>query len=312
MTLRCSVVIPVRDMARYLGEALESVLAQDEPANEIVVVDDGSTDGSADVARRHAPRVKLIAEGRLGGAFAARNRGLRETTGDAIVFLDADDRLLPRALARYRRALERDARVAVAYGEVLMIDEEGRAVGGGKAPLLARRRPSGSVLPFVIRGNPIATPGAACIRRKNLDICGGFMNVPMGEDWELYARLAVTGRFSYLRTPPVAAYRRHPESITAIRAKGIEAMLPVIEAIFGNRALQACFPAWFLASRRRLATAGAHAFLARIDLRNGRWRDARRNLVACMCKDPLRPREWILLLAAVTQWLPRTLRQRIK
>ncbi|HEX5135939.1 MAG TPA: glycosyltransferase [Planctomycetota bacterium] len=310
MTLRCSVVIPVRDMARYLAEAIESVLAQDEPACEIVVVDDGSTDGSADVARRYAPRVRLIDEGRLGGAFAARNRGLREVTGDAVVFLDADDRLLPRALARYRRALARDARIAVAYGEALIIDAQGNQVGTGKPPLVPQRRPSGDALPFLLRGNPIATPGAACIRRESLG--AAFRDLPMGEDWELYARLAGTGRFSYLRGPPVVAYRRHPESITAVRAKGVAALLPAIDAIFGNPALRARFPAWFLTSRRRLAVAGAHAFLARFDLRNRRWDPARRNLIACLRRDPWRPREWILLLAAVTRRMPEALHRRIK
>jgi len=313
MPLRCSVVVPVRNMARYLAEALGSVLSQDEPAFEIVVVDDGSTDGTLEVARRHASeRLRVIGEGRLGSAAAARNRGLREVTGDALVFLDADDRLLPFALRRFARALERDPGLAVAYGEVLTIDSEGRPVGTGKPPIFPKRRPSGDVLATLLRGTPIATPGAACIRRKNLDTSGGFSDLPMGEDWELYCRLALTGRFSYLRGAPVLEYRRHAGSVTSLRAERFDSLLPAIERIFGNPAFLNRFPAWFVKSQRRICTAGAYGFAGRNALRNGHWDAARRNLLECLRRDPWRPREMILFLAALARHLPGPLRRRIK
>ncbi len=313
MTLRCSVVIPVRNMARYVAEAIGSVLAQDEPALEVLVVDDGSTDETPGILRRYASEnVRVIREERLGSAAAARNRGLRDVRGDAVVFLDADDRLLPSALRRFLRALEHDPRLAVAYGEVLVIDPEGRPIGTGKAPIFRKRRPSGDVLERLLVATPIVTPGAACIRRGNLCTAGGFSDLPMGEDWELYCRLAATGSFLYLRGSPVLEYRRHAASITSMRAESFESLSPAIDAIFGNPALQARFPAWLLASRRRLAVAGAYGFAGRTALRNAHWDPARRNLLECLRRDPFRPRELVLLLAALVQRLPGPLRRRIK
>ncbi|MCK6460867.1 MAG: glycosyltransferase [Planctomycetes bacterium] len=313
MTLRCSVVIPARDMASYIAEAIESVLAQEEPALEIVVVDDGSADATPDIAGRYGPdRVRVIREGRLGSVGAERNRGLREARGDAVVFLDADDRLAPSALRRFLRALERDPGLAVAYGEVLVVDAEGRAIGTGKAPLFRKRRPSGEILERLLVGTPVVTPGAACIRRKNLDTAGGFSTFPMGEDWELWCRLALTGRFSYLRGPPVLEYRRHPGSMTSTRAERFESLLPAIDAIYGNPALRARFPAWLLAARRRSAVAAAYGFVGRTALRNGSWDMARGNLLECLRRDPWRARELVLLVASLVKWLPGPLRRRIK
>jgi glycosyltransferase involved in cell wall biosynthesis len=93
-----SVVIPVRDGARYLGPAIESVLAQDGVDVDVVVVDDGSTDASAAVARAYAPEVRLLDSDGAGPA-AARNAGVRAARGTHVAFLDADDLMAARSLA---------------------------------------------------------------------------------------------------------------------------------------------------------------------------------------------------------------------
>src|SRR5215212_9690625 len=90
-----SVVIPCYNQAHFLSEAIESVLAQTHPNFEIIVVDDGSTDNTSEVAARY-PGVRHIRQDNQGLA-AARNTGLRESKGTCLVFLDADDRLLPNA-----------------------------------------------------------------------------------------------------------------------------------------------------------------------------------------------------------------------
>lgn len=310
---RCSVVIPVHDMARYLPEAVESVLSQEGCDGDLVIVDDGSTDGSADVARRYASdRVRVIDEGRVGGPAAARNRGLVDCRGALVVFLDADDRLLRGSLSRLTLPLERDPRLAVAYGEILSIDAHGQPSGTGKPPVFRRRRPSGDVLVALLRGTPIATPGAACIRRSHLDRAGGFRDFPVGEDWELYCRLALVGRFLYVRGPPVLEYRSHPGSLTATRAEFFENLQPAIEAIYGNADIRARLPKSFLAERRKRCIAGAHAYAGRIALKHRRWATARRHLFECLRRDPVRPREAVFLLAALAGWLPGPLRRRIK
>jgi glycosyltransferase involved in cell wall biosynthesis len=88
--MRISCIIPVFNGERYVAEALDSVLAQELAPSEIIVVDDGSTDGTADVLRTYAGSMRVVRQPNL-GVSAARNAGLRAATGDVIAFLDSDD-----------------------------------------------------------------------------------------------------------------------------------------------------------------------------------------------------------------------------
>lgn len=92
-----SVVIPSYGQAQYLEQCIQSVLSQTHPADEVIVVDDGSTDGSLEIARKYEPRVKVVAQVNKGLA-SARNAGIMNATGDYIFFLDADDLMLPNCL----------------------------------------------------------------------------------------------------------------------------------------------------------------------------------------------------------------------
>jgi len=105
-------VVPVRDGARYLGEALDSVLAQDPPPHEIVVVDDGSVDDSATIAAGFGGPVRVMS-GPPRGRAAARNRGVAAADGEVLGFLDADDVWAPGALATLLEPIERDPTVGV-------------------------------------------------------------------------------------------------------------------------------------------------------------------------------------------------------
>src|SRR5262245_30132400 len=89
-----SVVIPAYNCARFIGEALDSVFAQDYPELEVVVVDDGSTDDTCAVVEGYGDRVKLIRQ-RNAGAAVARNEGMRRASGEYVAFLDSDDLWLP-------------------------------------------------------------------------------------------------------------------------------------------------------------------------------------------------------------------------
>lgn len=106
--MRVSIVIPCHNGETFLGEAIESALAQTHPETEVIVVDDGSTDGSAQVAARYEARIRLIRTPR-GGGSRARNEGLRIAAGEAVVFLDADDLLGIDTVAHQVRALERSS-----------------------------------------------------------------------------------------------------------------------------------------------------------------------------------------------------------
>src|SRR5882757_6392481 len=109
-----SVVIPCFDQAHYLGEAIESALGQTLPPAELIVVDDGSDDNSFEVAGRYPEAVRRRQSHR--GVAAARNAGIAASSGDLLVFLDADDRLLPRALEFGAEALGRRPLAAFVAG----------------------------------------------------------------------------------------------------------------------------------------------------------------------------------------------------
>src|SRR5262249_20780715 len=95
--LKISIVITVYNYERYVGQAIDSALAQSHPADEIVVVDDGSTDNSAEVIARYGDRIRAVHQKNQGN-IAAFETGYREAKGDVLLFLDADDVLLPDAV----------------------------------------------------------------------------------------------------------------------------------------------------------------------------------------------------------------------
>jgi len=112
-----SVIIPVYNCKRYLGEAIESALAQTYRPIEVIVLDDGSTDGSADVAKRFAPLVRYDFQPNS-GAGAARNRGVGLAQGSFLAFLDADDLWAEDKLTRQMAAFDDDPELAMVFGYV--------------------------------------------------------------------------------------------------------------------------------------------------------------------------------------------------
>ena len=113
-----AVVIPVYNGAAFLAEAIDSALAQGDQLLDVLVVDDGSTDESAAVAARYAPRVRLMQQQNRGAA-AARNAGVAATAGDLIAFLDADDTWYPGKLAKQLAAFDADASLDMVFGHAL-------------------------------------------------------------------------------------------------------------------------------------------------------------------------------------------------
>lgn len=112
-----SVIIPVYNGERYLAEAIDSVLAQSRLPTEIIVVDDGSTDHSVQVAQRYQPLVQCVQQTNCGPG-AARNRGIRLAQGEFLAFLDADDRWLPSKLASQMAQLDAQPALDMVFGQV--------------------------------------------------------------------------------------------------------------------------------------------------------------------------------------------------
>lgn len=206
---RVTVVVPCFDGARFLAESIESVLAQTRPADEVIFVDDGSTDDSAAVAAGF-PGVRVL-RGPNEGVSAARNRGVAESRGELLVFHDADDRLLPHALEIGVREIEAHPECGFVYGTSRTIDAAGDAIA--EAPSGA---PADAGYLRMLAGDTLVPPSSAVFRREAFEAVGGFRTGrPLAEDYDFYLR--VTRRFAvHAHGVAVAEYRRHGANASAV------------------------------------------------------------------------------------------------
>lgn len=227
-----SVVIPCYQQGHFLSEAIESVLAQTLPAHEIIVVDDGSKDNTAAVAARY-PSVRYIHQDNSGPA-TARNKGLSESTGSYLVFLDADDRLLRDALEIGVSSLSAHPECAFVFGRCQYINHDGSPVSVFQPPY----HESDDYL-AMLRICPIWHPAAVMCRRSVFDITNGFdTSLVLCSDYEFYLR--VTRRWPvHCHNKTISEYRQHRANRTSNNALTLNAttrilrsQLPLIE---GNK-----------------------------------------------------------------------------
>jgi glycosyltransferase involved in cell wall biosynthesis len=173
-----SVIVTVYNAAPYLGEAIESVLAQTYRPIELIVLDDGSTDGSGDIAQRYGSAVRLTRRERQ-GLGAARNGAIALAEGPYLAFLDADDRFVPDKLERQMEVLDGDAATDMVFGHVTEfvspdIDEAAAA----------RLRET-------VHDVPWRMPNLMLIRRPSFDRVGPYsttLRVGVGVEWYARAR----------------------------------------------------------------------------------------------------------------------------
>ena len=228
--MRVYIVIPACNAETTIGDTIRSLLAQHDADWRVIVVDDGSVDATADVTVGFADsRIRVLRQDHA-GVSVARNRGFAQADADAVMFLDADDRLAPDALARLVRALHH-APHAVASTGAASFD----AVPGSKPrrPLPAQ---SGECLGRLLWRNRFANGGHILARCAPLRAAGPFNpGLTFGEDWDMWVRLALQGPFIaaqgrdpvlYVRERPDGAYWRHVADADALR--------PCLDAIFGN------------------------------------------------------------------------------
>jgi glycosyltransferase involved in cell wall biosynthesis len=202
-----SVVIPCYDQAHFLGEAIESVLAQTYPHFEVVVVDDGSNDNTAAVVNRY-PGIRYIRQQNQGLA-AARNTGLRHSIGDRLVFLDADDRLMSHALEVGRSSLKDHSECAFVYGHSRFMTFDGLQFHQQHRPQV-----QGDYYLALLRGCPIFAPGSVMYRREVFESVTGFEpSLSPAADYDLYYRIARQFPI-YCHGEVVAEYRKHGTSMT--------------------------------------------------------------------------------------------------
>jgi glycosyltransferase involved in cell wall biosynthesis len=218
-----SVVIPCFNQGHFLTEALESVFSQTRLPDEVVVVDDGSTDETPTVARKF-PTVRCIRQSNRGLA-SARNTGLRHTRCDYLVFLDADDRLWRTAIEIGVRELNEHRRCAMVWGHCVRIDAHGR-----RLPTIPPPPMVGDAYEALLRNNFIWTPAVAMFRRS---ICAPLMRfnpaVDASADYELYLRIARAFPI-WGHSATVADYRLHSASMSRNAALMLTSTMEVLRA----------------------------------------------------------------------------------
>ena len=210
MPIKFSVVTISFNQRQYLEEALRSVLEQDYPDIEYIVVDPGSTDGSRELIESYRGQMAQVIFEPDRGAAEGLNRGFEHATGDVFAFLNSDDVLLPGALRSVARILEQNPDCGIVMGNGYTIDAQGKPI--------RRIRAAGFTLHRYFYGGATWLQQATFFRRSAFAAAGGF-NVNNRSCWdgELVVDMIRQGaRVKYLNQD-LALFRIHPKSITGSR-----------------------------------------------------------------------------------------------
>jgi glycosyltransferase involved in cell wall biosynthesis len=221
-----SVILPVFNGERFIGRAVEQVLAQSYRPLELIVVDDGSTDRTADVLRDVGNEVRVLKQVNQ-GAYAARNLGLANARGELIAFLDADDAWLPDSLDRRVALFEGRAQLGIAFGDATIVDAAGvqSQVTPTRFSIVPPAR--GRVFPQLIQENFIPT-SSALVRRRCFEELGPFRPVRLAADYHKWLQISLQYEVDYV-PEAVSIYTVHDGNISADRANQIKSLAQLME-----------------------------------------------------------------------------------
>lgn len=268
---RISIVIPCHNYGRFLAAALESVVVQNDPDWEAIIVDDGSTDATASVAEewrsRYPRNIRCLGQCNAGPG-AARNRGAREATGDWLLFLDADDVLLPGALARYRETADRhpDASLIVAGAQTLrdgaVTDTRRAAAANADRIRNFAAFVRGDLCPF--------NGGAVLLHRSVMERLSYPEDIRTSEDFVFFAQAFSLFDCASAREPAVAMHR-HADSLRYNRGALDSAREVMIDKLFDSRVL----PETAMSYRNEVESTWC-LIVSRASYQHRRYRDATR------------------------------------
>ena len=287
---RVSVIIPAYNAAALLRHTLESVLGQSWRDLEVVLVDDGSTDETAQVAESFGGPVRVLRQ-RNQGPSVARNHGVEAARGSFIAFLDADDLWLPDKLGLQMELFQERPELGLVYTNYQYTD------GSKLLPLHrgAQKVPfEGWVFRPLLRDNFLAT-STVVVRRECLQQVGGFdPALEISEDYDLWLRVAREYPVGYVPAP-LARYRFHDRNVFG----DLEQRLESRRRIFRKLARET--PPELLPDPEEIheLTAGFQFRIARLYLRGGQPRRARELFRAMQGTAVPRAREWLL-----STWVP--------
>jgi glycosyltransferase involved in cell wall biosynthesis len=215
-----SVVIPCYNAEPFIAETIESVLHQTYADFELVLVDDGSTDRTAEILGSYSdPRVRVIRQANA-GISAARNRGVAESRGSHVAFLDNDDLWLPEKLERQVAVLDRDPEIGLVYSDAFVMSEDGR-LRNTFSDWMAL--PSGQVFEALLARNAIPT-STVMMRRTVFEAVGPFAPYKISQDYDLWLKCAARYRVACI-AEPLIKYRHR------VAGASRRVMVPLGEAL---------------------------------------------------------------------------------
>lgn len=261
-----SVVIPAYNRGNLLREALQSVFAQEHTDYEVIVVDDGSTEDIAAIAREFGDRVRCLRQENRGPG-AARNLGIADATGEYVAFLDSDDLWFPWTLSVYQAAIDETPSASFVAGA---------ATAGALDDACVDQAPAHKVKVFAdylataSAGIWIGTCGAAIKRNLLIEINGFEPDRMNAEDSDLWMRLGTAPGFTYVLEPPVFIYRSQPSSEISHHGQSFRGISRLIE-----RETSGKYPGGASRARERRQILGRHVRpVALASLKHGHWRQA--------------------------------------
>jgi glycosyltransferase involved in cell wall biosynthesis len=286
--LTVSVIIPTFNRAALVTQAIDSALSQTRVPDEIVVVDDGSTDETQEVLSQYGDAIRVIRQENRGRS-AARNEGIQNSRGDLIVFLDSDDLFTPTSIEQRVQIFERSSDVSVVYGDMHVIDAGGKHLGLHRQ-YMPGPRPSGFVLSELALRSFVLM--SVMIRRSALGDHRFDTTLDQCEDYDLWRRVAASCQFKYSEEP-VAFYRIHDANTIVTQPRKIkECELLVQQRIYA-------MPEFNRLARRQKARAYCHHGAKNAALGNGAA--SRRYFAHSVGTFPFSPTAWALLLLSYCQ-----------
>jgi glycosyltransferase involved in cell wall biosynthesis len=287
-----SIITPTYNHACYIGRCIDSLLAQTYSNWEMVIIDDGSTDNTAEVVKSYRdPRITYLYQKNRGVKELAGtiNTGLSKTKGEFVTMLGSDDTWPSYRLEKQIPVFE-DPNVVLCFGYGYLIDENDNILGSVSRPSDLKKvenRPVGSALHDLFLSHFIFQP-SVLLRRSALEKIGGYLQPEglLAEDYPTHMTLALEGEFRYLDLP-LANYRMHPGQMTRNHYAGmVETDIPYVLEFFRRLSPEMKQRSgWTEASLKRALSNrlnNSYFEVGRRDLLAGNWTEARRHFVKAL------------------------------